>query len=121
MNPLTKHMKKITLIAKFQIHSGKEAEFKGTIPYLIELVKAKEPGAERYEWYFDASGSTCHIIETYSDSNAVMAHMVNCGEMLGKLMSIADLSGDIYGPLSDEVKAAMGALPVKQFSFHLGI
>lgn len=114
-------MKKITLCAKFHIHDGKEAEFKETIPQLIAKVKANEPGAEAYNWYFNSEGNICHVVETYSDSDAVMAHMGNVGELLGKLMAISDLSGDIYGSLSEELQAAMGTLPVNQFNFYQGL
>ncbi|MCS5489285.1 putative quinol monooxygenase [Algoriphagus limi] len=114
-------MKKITLCAKFHIHAGKESVFKKIIPQLIDKVKANEPGAETYNWYFNSDGTKCHVVETYSDSDAVMAHMGNAGELLGKLMAISDLSGDIYGNLSEELKAAMGTLPVNHFSFYQGL
>ncbi|MBN3582151.1 antibiotic biosynthesis monooxygenase [Algoriphagus aestuarii] len=111
-------MNKIHLIAKFEIHPGKEEEFKNLIPQCIEKVKANETGAERYEWYFNSEGTVCNVLETYSDSNAVLAHMGNVGGLLGELTSISDFSGEIYGSLSDELKAAIAPLPAKKYVFY---
>ncbi|MBB6328212.1 quinol monooxygenase YgiN [Algoriphagus iocasae] len=114
-------MKKIHLIAKFEIHPGKEEEFKSLIPKCIEKVKANETGAERYEWYLNSEGTVCQVLETYSNSDAVLAHMGNVGELLGQLTAISDFTGDIYGNLSEELKVAIAPLPAKKYILHSSI
>ncbi|TDQ18881.1 antibiotic biosynthesis monooxygenase [Algoriphagus boseongensis] len=113
-------MKKIHLTARFHIHPGKEAEFKGLIPTCVAKVKAEEPGVERYQWFLNPEGTICHVLETYSDSEAVLNHMINMGELLGRLMGMSTLEGELYWDLSDQLKDAASGLPLKTFSFLEG-
>ncbi|WP_296705206.1 antibiotic biosynthesis monooxygenase [Algoriphagus sp.] len=114
-------MKKIHLIAKFQIHPGKESEFKDLIPQCIARVKANETGAERYEWYLNSEGTVCHVLETYKNSESVLAHIANVGDLLGKIFEISDFGGDMYGNLSEELKAAIAPLPITSNSLYLAL
>ncbi|MEN2283093.1 antibiotic biosynthesis monooxygenase [Algoriphagus sp. SE2] len=111
-------MKNIHLIARFHIHPGKESEFKDLIPQCIARVKANETGAERYEWYLNEEGTVCHVLETYKNSDAVLAHITNVGELLGKIFQISDFSGDMYGNLSEELQAAIETLPITRNSLY---
>ena len=111
-------MNKIHLIAKFEIHPGKKEVFKALIPQCIEKVKANEPGAEKYEWYLNPEETVCMVLETYSDSNAVLAHMGNVGGLLGELTGISDFSGELFGNPSDELKAAIAPLQAKTYVLH---
>jgi len=111
-------MKKIQLSATFKIHQGKEAAFKDLVPQCISRVKANETGAERYEWYFNSEGTVCHVLETYADSKAVLAHVANVGELLGKAFAISDFEGDMYGTLSEELKEAISTLPITCYSLY---
>lgn len=111
-------MKKVHLSAQFKIHSGKSQEFKDLIPQCISRVKDNEPGAERYEWYFNSEGTVCQVLETYSDSKAVLAHMGNLEDLLGKAISISDFSCDIYGNLSEELKSAISNFPFTTFTLY---
>jgi len=111
-------MKKIQLSAKFSVHSGKESDFKALIPQCIARVKANETGAELYEWYLNSEGTICHVLETYTDSNAVLAHIANVGDLLGKIFEISDFQGDMYGDLSEELQAAISTLPITSYSLY---
>lgn len=114
-------MKKINFVAKFSVHPGKESEFKDLIPQLIAKVKANETGAERYEWYLDPEGKTCHVLETYSDSQSTLAHVANVGDLLEKMFAISDFEGDMYGNLSEELQAAIASLPITSYSLYQGL
>lgn len=47
------------------------------------------------------------VVDTYRDSDAIMAHFANVGELLGALGKIAPITEfKIYGNLSDEVRQA---------------
>lgn len=111
-------MKKIQFYAQFKIHEGKEDEFKDLVPRFIEQVKANETGVEKYEFYFNSSGTVCHVLETYSNSAALLAHVANLSKLLEKAFSIADFEGNIYGNLSTELQEMIRKLPITNYCFY---
>ena len=115
-------MDKINLVAKFAIQEGKKAEFKSIAEQCIKAVKKNELGitCSQYNWFFNANENECHVLETYANSDAVMIHMGNVGELLGKLLQISSLQGNIYGDLSEELQSAFNGLDVKKYSFFGG-
>jgi quinol monooxygenase YgiN len=116
-------MKKIQITAKFKIHPGKVEEFKKISHNAIAIVAEKEKGKTclQYDWFFSPDETECVVRETYTDSNAVMTHLGNVGEILGQAISIADFSAELYGPLSDELKNATAPFDPKIYSFFHGL
>lgn len=112
-------MKKIHVIARFKIHSNKLSEFKQLADECVLLVH-NEPGAELYDWFIDDQNH-CTVIETYKDSDAVFAHLANVGGPLGKLMEIADFSGEVFGNTSPELAKALHDMQVKPIPFFQGL
>ncbi|MBO6574782.1 MAG: hypothetical protein JJ896_05170 [Rhodothermales bacterium] len=68
-----------------------------------------EAGARTYEWYISEDGATCHILESYADSEAVMEHLGNFGANFAeRFMGLFQPTEFvIYGPASDQVKEAL--------------
>ena len=116
-------MNSIQLTAKFAINDGKTEEAKSIARECLEIAKEKEAGKGllQYDWFFSTDGKECHVRETYKDSEAVLTHMGNLGEALGKLLQVSTLTGEIYGDLSDEVQEVLGGLDVKTYSFFQGL
>lgn len=112
-------MKKIHVIARFKIHSDKRAGFEQLAKDFIPLVR-NEPGAELYDWFIDEQNH-CTVIETYTDSEAVFAHLVNVGGLLAKLMEISDFSGEVFGNVSPELEKALLDMQVKPVPFFQGL
>ena len=113
-------MKQIQLRAAFKIHDGKSNEFKALASEAIVNVKANEPGNLQYEWYFNEDNTECVAHERYADSNAVFAHAGNVGELLGKLGQVSDLSLEVYGNPSEELKKLIVDMKGKLYSFYPG-
>jgi quinol monooxygenase YgiN len=100
----------IRVNAKLSIKEGKLSEFKEKGNAAIEKVKANEPNMLSYEWYLSEDGSKCYIVEIYKNSDAIMAHMGNVGDLLGPFFELAPLTGlNIYGSPSDEVRQAFAS------------
>jgi len=55
-----------------------------------------QPGTLAYEWYISHDGGTVHVVETYADAAAVVAHHVSEGFALknwaGRVMDCVDAS-----------------------------
>jgi len=113
-------IKKIQIIAKLRIHEGKVDEFKKIAAQCVSAVKTNETGALQYDWFFNSGETECVVSEIYVDSNAVLAHLGNVGELLGQLLSMSDFEGEIYGSMSEELKHALAGMNVKLYSFYQG-
>ncbi len=115
-------MKKIQLTAKFKIHQGKLEEFKKIADECIEIIKEKEAGkgALQYDWFFSPDQSECVVRETYIDSNAVLTHMGNIGEPIGRMFGISDFSLEVYGNPTEELQKAAAGLGPKVYLFYHG-
>jgi len=116
-------MKEIQITAKFKIHPGKIEEFKKIASDCVVAVAKKEKGkgAIQYDWFFSPDNSECVVRETYADSNAVLAHMGNVGELLGQLFTMSDFELEVYGNPSEELQQAAAPLNPKVYSFFQGI
>ncbi len=114
-------MEELKVIARFKIHDGKLEEFKNWASTCKEAVQQKDPGTLEYDWYFNNSQTECVVRETYSDSNAVMAHMGNLGELLAQGTELADLSLEIYGDPSEELSNAAAGLNPAVYSYFQGL
>jgi quinol monooxygenase YgiN len=114
-------MKKIQITAKFKIHTGKAEEFKKIAAQCITSVKANEPGALQYDWFFNMGETECVVRETYKDSNEVLVHMGNIGALLGQLLTMSDFDLEVYGNLSEELKKAAAGLNPKVYFFYQGL
>lgn len=116
-------MKEIQLTATFKIHKGKVDEFKKLASACVSAVAKNEKGkgALQYDWFFSPDNSVCIVRETYTDSNAVLAHMGNVGEMLGQLLGMSDFELEIFGNPSEELQKAGAAFNPKFYSFFHGL
>ena len=114
-------MEQIQLHALFKIKEGKLEEFKKLIPQFIATVKEKDPGTIAYDWFLNEEKMECKVLETYEDSNAVLAHAANVGELLMKSMEFSALSAEIFGNPSAELSKALEGFGPKVYPYHSGL
>ncbi len=114
-------MSNLQITARFQIHSGKLAGFKKIAEECHSIVKAKDKDTLQYDWYFDESQKECVLRETYPDSDALLSHLGNIGDLFGKIVSLGDFSAEVYGHPSEELLRATKGLNLKIYSFYQGL
>jgi len=114
-------MKRITALALLKIHNGKLDEFKNLVPNLIKAVKKNEPGALTYDWFLDEKTMECKVLEIYADSQAVLAHVTNVGELLQELTAISDLTLEVFGDPELELKKLIEDMGVRLYPFFSGL
>ncbi len=110
----------IQVTAKFQIHEGKLDAFKELAAQCLKSVKEKDTGTLQYDWYYNNEGTVCKVRETYKDSQAILVHSGNLGDLLGSLLAISDFSAEIYGSPSAELLSAFAGLDFTVFDFSQG-
>lgn len=57
------------------------------------------------------------VRERYRDSDAVIERMINLGENMSRLVSIADMSVEVYGTPSEKLLQAAKGMDMKVYSF----
>jgi quinol monooxygenase YgiN len=115
------HMKNIQLTARFNIHPGKEQAFKELASACMACVKEKDTNTLQYDWYFSDDGSECMVRETYTDSDAILAHVANLGPLFGQFLELAEFTPEIYGNPSDTLLAAVATFNPKVYGFYQGL
>lgn len=108
-------------IARLRIHEGKLAEFKNIGKQCRDIVAEKDSGTLKYDWYFNADETECVVRESYTNSDAMMEHMGNLGDVLGSLLALADIELEFHGDLSQQLKDAVAPFGPKIYSLGFGL
>ncbi|MBT8280281.1 MAG: antibiotic biosynthesis monooxygenase [Muriicola sp.] len=114
-------MTNIQVTAKFKIHPGKEEAFKDLAQACIACVKEKDSGTLQYDWFFSKDGRECRVRETYTNSDAVLAHVANLGPLFGQFLELSEFSPEIYGDASDALVGAVDAFKPEVFDYYSGL
>ena len=67
-----------------------------------------EPGTLHYDWFFSEDETKCVVREIYADSDAMLAHLGNVDDLLGRLIELGGgLEPEGFGRLSAELAEAI--------------
>ena len=106
--------KQVYFLIDLAVHDGKLDEFATTVRSM-SAGTAKESGALGYEWFLSNDKSTCRLLETYANTEAVHAHLTGpvVRELVPKLLTYATLKRfEVYGnpdARSAETLSSLGA------------
>jgi len=98
--------------ARLKIHSGKIQEFKDLQAKCMAIVRAKDTGTLQYEVFFNDDSSECIVYERYRDSDALLEHFSNLGDLMPALFRVCSASGEILGAPSAQLRKALEGSPV---------
>jgi quinol monooxygenase YgiN len=112
----------IRATAEVSIPVGKINEFKKLAAEIIDKVETNEPNTLSYEYFLSDDESKCYVVQLYKDSEAVMAHLENIGDLAGPFHEVAPLTGlMIFGRPSDELREALEPVGAKIFEHWNGV
>ena len=115
-------MSELQGIGRFKFHEvGKLEEFKRLSAQAMEIVRAKDTGTLQYEIYFSDDQSECVVLERYRDSEALIEHGANLGELGQKILATGLVSSELLGEPSAELKAMLAGGPVRRFTPFLSM
>jgi quinol monooxygenase YgiN len=69
---------RVSWVNELAVKDGRLDTFRDLMEEMISGT-SNEPGTLAYEWYISHDGRTVHVVETYADSAAVVAHHVSEG------------------------------------------
>lgn len=109
------------MIVRQGIKPGKLEEFKQLSAALTAGVEATEPATLGYEWFLDAEGTSCYLVESYGSSADFLLHFGNLGDKLERMLAISPLEEMIVlGEPSDQVKEMLSHLAAQFYRPHVG-
>jgi quinol monooxygenase YgiN len=68
----------ISWVNELAVKDGKLETFRELMEEMVSGART-QPGTLAYEWYISPDGGTVHVVETYADSAAVVAHHIGEG------------------------------------------
>ena len=108
-------MSELQGIARFKIHEGKLDEFKRLSAQAREIVRTKDTGTLQYEIYFNDDKSECMVLERFRDSEALIEHTANLGDLVDAILAtVSVVHGELLGEPSAELRARLASIDVPQ-------
>jgi quinol monooxygenase YgiN len=71
-------------IARFKLREGKLEEYKRLSAQAMEIVRRTDTGTLQYDIYFNDDQSECMVVERCRDSEALIEHTANLGDLGGQ-------------------------------------
>jgi quinol monooxygenase YgiN len=105
-------------IVRFTFHPGKVEEFKRLSAECLEIVRSKDDGTLQYDTYLNADESRAVVLERFRDEQALIRHSENMAPLMDSIMATGDVSGELLGNLSDDLRAQMAGGPVGLFTLY---
>ena len=109
-------MSELQGIARFTFHEGKLEEFKRLSAQCMEIVRSKDTGTLQYEIYFNDDQSECMVLERYRDSEALVEHAENIGDLMEAIVATGSVTGELLGEPSAALRANLADGPVRLFT-----
>jgi hypothetical protein len=100
---------------------GKLEEFKRLSAQCMEIVRSKDTGTLQYEIYLNDDQSECIVLERYRDSEALIEHLANLGDLGPAILATGSVSGELLGEPRGELRASLADSPVRLFTPYLSM
>jgi quinol monooxygenase YgiN len=114
-------MSELQGVGRLKVHEGKLEEFKRLSVQAMEIVRAKDTGTLQYEIYLSDDQSECIVLERYRDSEALIEHAANLGELAEAILATGLGTGALLGEPSAELKTMLAGGPVRLFTPFLSM
>jgi quinol monooxygenase YgiN len=102
-------------IARVKFHEGKVEEFKRLSAQAVEIARNKDSGTLQYDIYFNEDQSEGIVLERYRDSEALIEHGANLGDLSAAIFETGSFSGEVLGEPSAELRESLADAPVRIF------
>ena len=105
--------------ARIKFHEGKVEEFKLLSAQAMEIARTKDTGTLQYDIYFNDDESEGIVYERYRDSEALIEHGANLGDLSAAIFATGSFSGEVLAEPSAELRASLADSPVRIFKPYL--
>lgn len=114
-------MEQLQIAARWTIHQGQVEKFKNLAAECVSIVIKKTPDILQFDLFVNDQLMECIFLEKYPDSNALLMHLQDIGDLFGKLLAVADLKAEIFGNPSPELLNVIASLNTTIYYFSQGV
>ena len=114
-------MNELQVTSRLKIHDGELDRFKTHAQACMDVVRQRNKGTLQYDWFFNEDHTECVVRERFVDSDAVLEHIANLGELLGAILGVADQSVEVYGTPSEELLKATEGMDMTVYRYFQGL
>jgi quinol monooxygenase YgiN len=104
-----------------KLHEGKLEEFKRLTAQCVEIVRTKDTGTLQFEVYLSDDQSEAIVLERYRDSEALLEHGANLGELGPAVLATGSATSGLLGEPSPDLRATLAGAPVRLFTPFLSM
>jgi quinol monooxygenase YgiN len=120
-NPEAKAVSELWGIARVTFREGKVEEFKRLSAELMVIARTKDTGTLLYEIYLNDDESEGVVLERYRDSEALIEHGANQGDLAAGIFATGSFVGEVLGKPSAKLKASLADAPVRVLKPYLSM
>lgn len=113
-------MNRLQITLRYRIREGKLNEFKKLATESLAISKEKDKNTRQCDWFFTEDYNECIVRELYVNSNGVIEHLDNLGDVFDKIMETADCSVYVFGDPTNQLKERLAPMNVKYYIFYQG-
>jgi quinol monooxygenase YgiN len=110
--------KELYSTARFKIHPGQVDEFKRLSALCMESARSKDTGTLEYDVFLSDDQTEGVVHERYRDSESLLQHLANLGELMPAIMKVATFTGEICGTPNPALAKAFEGTVVRVFKLH---
>jgi quinol monooxygenase YgiN len=111
----------IEIFTRFTIEHGKMDWFRTRASQLLEVVREKDPGTLRYDWFYDEANHECIAMDSYQDAPGLFAHMKNAHDKHSELLRHSSVFTEFLGALPNEAMTAVAKYNPNILPFYRGL
>ncbi|CUH63090.1 Antibiotic biosynthesis monooxygenase [Thalassovita gelatinovora] len=110
--PTTLPSEAITWVLEVALPDDQRPALEALMHEMTEATLANEPGCLLYDWFITADGTGCHILESYADDAALLAHINTFNTTYARHMFsiVSPRRLTVYGAPSISARAALAPL-----------
>lgn len=102
-------------VARFKFAEGDVEEFKRLSAQCVDIVRTEDTGTLQFEIYLNDDEWEAVVLERYRDSQALIQHSKNLGELAEAIVRTGWVSGELIGQPSAELAEKVANTPIRIF------
>jgi hypothetical protein len=87
----------------------------------METARMKDTGTLQYEIYLNDDQTEAVVLERYRDSEALVEHGANLGDLMGAILATGSFSGELLGEPTANLRANLADSPVRLFTLFMAL
>jgi hypothetical protein len=84
----------------------------------MESARTKDTGTLEYDVFLSDDQMEGVVHERYRDSDSLLQHIANLGELMGAMMKVATITGEICGTASPALAKALEGSGVRLYKLY---